>query len=112
MNRFQAETAVETESRETGDKHLRPAPAIDAGRAYARRADEIDPGNEATPAVFFAEQYDFRDQEIEIGRAERARKAHAGLRRIADADEIDVGSAVDLAATKKEGVNTAFGGAV
>src|SRR6266446_3259034 len=55
-----------------------------------------------------AEQHDLGHHIIEIGRPERARKAHARLFIVADAHEVDVAGAIDLAAGQKEYVDAAL----
>ena len=47
-----------------------------------------------------------------MGGAERAGEADLALRVVADADEIDVGPAVDLRAAEEEGIDASLGGAV
>ena len=59
-----------------------------------------------------AEQDHLRHHVIEIGRAERAGEARRRLVVVADADEVDVAFAVDLAAGEEEHVDAALAGAV
>src|SRR6266446_2943059 len=55
-----------------------------------------------------AKQHDLGHHVIEIGRPERAPKAHARLFIVADAYEVDVAGAIDLAAGQKEYVDAAL----
>ena len=89
-----------------------PPGAIDLGGAGAGRADELDLRHQHARRMLLAEQDHPRHQEIEIGGAERAGPAHPASRIAADADQVDVGLAVDLAAAEEEGVDPALRGAV
>src|SRR5436190_21459732 len=73
-----------------------PARAIDVIGARPRRADEVDPLDQRAAAVLEPEQDHRGHDVVEVGRAERAGKAHGRMRVLADADEVDVASAVDL----------------
>src|SRR6266404_971973 len=55
-----------------------------------------------------AKQHDLGHHVIEIGRPERAPEAHARLFIVADAHEVDVAGAIDLAAGQKEYVDAAL----
>src|SRR5579885_1341549 len=115
MEAFEAEApalAVEGEDAAIGDERDGAARPIDARRARARRADEIDLVDERAARMLEAEENDARHDVIEIGRAEGARKAHLRRRIIADRDEIDVGGAVDLSAREEEGIDPPLAGAV
>src|SRR5215470_14993064 len=57
-------------------------------------------------------QNDARHDIIQVCRAERARKPRFGFIVIADADQIDIAFAVDLAAGEKEHVDAPLAGAV
>ena len=72
------------------------ARAIDVIGARPRRADEVDPLDQRAAAVLEPEQDHRGHDVVEVGRAERAGKAHGRMRVLADADEVDVASAVDL----------------
>src|SRR6266851_7262834 len=108
MNRLQPESAtllVEGEPAEIGQESDRTARTIDAVGPRPGRGDEVDLGHHHAARVFFAEQDHPRHQIVEIGRAERARPAERGLRiGPARADQVDIGLAVDLAATQEEGI--------
>src|SRR5215213_10227543 len=52
------------------------------------------------------------DDVVEVSRAERTGETHVRLFVVADADEVDVALAVDLAAGEEEHVDTALSGAV
>src|SRR5262245_2911271 len=78
---------------------------VDVVRAGAGCADEVDLRHQDARAVLLAEQDDARHEEIERGGAEAAGPAHGRARIVADADEIDVGLAVDLPAAEEEGVD-------
>ena len=53
-----------------------------------------------------------RHHEVHVGGAERAWPAHPASRVAADADEVDVGLAVDLPAAQEEGVDPPLRGAI
>ncbi len=59
-----------------------------------------------------AEQDDLGHHVIHVGRAEGAWEAHLRMRGVADADEIDVGRAVDLSARQEEHVDAALARAI
>src|SRR6516164_2646475 len=81
-------------------------------RARSRRADEIDLFDQCAPAVLEPEQNHLGHDVVEVGRAERTRKAHRRVLVVADADEVDVALAVNLSAREKEHVDAALAGAV
>ncbi len=107
-----AARAVEIEQAAVGDQRDRTAGAEDVVGAAARRADEIDFRHQGAARMLDPEQDHFRHDVIQIGRAERAGKARLRLVVVADADQIDVALAVDLAAGEKEHVDAALAGAV
>ena len=104
--------AVEAEHAPPCQERDRPARTVGAGRARAGSADEVDPLDERPPRVLGLEQDHARYEEVEVGRAERAGQANVAQRVAADADEVDVGRAVDLRAAEEEGVDPSLRGAV
>ena len=103
---------IEIEQAAAGHQRDRAAGPKYVGGAAARRADEIDFRHQGAARVLDAEQDHLRHHVIEVGRPERAGKARLRPVVIADADQIDVAFAVDLAAGEKEDVDPALPGAV
>src|SRR5205823_14899153 len=109
MNAFQAKAmpvALPGEQRLAGEQGYRPAAALDAGRAPARRGNEFHLRHQHARGMLFAEQ-DRPAEKIHEGRAERA-----GEPALACAHEVDVGLAVDLRAAEEEDVDAALPGEI
>src|SRR5262249_20645314 len=103
---------VESEHAAVGDQPDRSAGTVDVVGAAARRADEADFWHERAARVLGAKQDDLGHDVIEMRRAERAGEAHLRMVMLADADQVDVALAVDLAARKEEHVDAPLAGAV
>src|SRR5262245_27008205 len=104
--------AVEGEQAAVGDQRDRTARAMDVVGACSGRADEVDLRHQRAPRVLEPEQDHLGHDVIEVGRAERAGETRLRVRVVADADEVDVGLAVDLRARKEERVDPPLAGAV
>ena len=103
---------IEREQAAVGDEPDRSAGAMDVRIVAARRRDERDLRHQRAARVLEAKQDHLRHDVIEIAGAERAGETHAWAFVVADADQIDVAFAVDLAAREEEHIDTALAGAV
>src|SRR6185437_7889201 len=96
---------VEAEDAAVGDKPDRPARPIDIIGTRARRADEADARHQGAARMFGAKQDDLRHHVVKMRRAERTWKTHLRMVVLADAHQVDVAFAVDLAARQEEHVD-------
>ena len=100
-SRKRLRVAVEREQAAVGDEPDRAARPMHVVGTAAGRADERHLRHQRAARMLDAEQDHLRHHVIEIAGAERAGKTHVRLRVVADADQIDVAFAVDLAAERK-----------
>src|SRR5690606_2144467 len=103
---------VEAENAESCDERVWATGAVFAVRRCSRGADEIHLRHQRAWRVLLAKKDHARNEVIEISRAERTRKAHLVSRVVAEADEVDVGCAVDLASRQEERIDTPLRGAI
>src|SRR5690242_13450493 len=104
--------AIEREQATIGYERNGTARARDIVRTAAGRADEIDFRHQRAARMFDTKQNDARHHIVKVSRPERAGKPRLGFLIVADADQIDVAFAVDLAAGKEEHVDATLPGAV